>query len=64
MMIELVRFGRTGDDNGLARLHAGENAGAPRREALLERVTECVDLVEQPEQLVVGRDVTADDDIA
>ena len=63
MMIELVRVGRAGDDHGPAGLHAGENTGAPRGQALFERVAECVDLVEQPEYLVVGRDIAADDDV-
>src|ERR1700722_14137819 len=61
MVIELARPGRTGDDHGPPGLHAGENTGAPRRDALFERVTERVDLVEQSEHLVIGGDVAADD---
>src|ERR1700761_1866718 len=63
MMVELVCFGRTGDDHRSAGLHAGENTGAPRGQALFERVAECTDLVEQPEYFVVGGNIAADDDV-
>ena len=63
MMVEFVRLGRAGDDDGPAGLHAGENAAAPRGKAFLERIAEGVDLAEQAEHLVVGRDIAADDDV-
>src|SRR5450432_1855163 len=63
MMVELIRFGRPVIVTGPAGLHAGQNAGAPRGEALRKRITEGVDNVEQAENLVVGGDIAADDDI-
>src|ERR1700687_2012924 len=63
MMVELVRFGGTGDNDGPAGLHAGQDAGTPRGEAFIERITERVDLAEQAEHLMVGPDVAADDHI-
>ena len=44
MMVELVRLGRAGDDDGPAGLHAGENAGTPRGETFIEQIAEGVDL--------------------
>ena len=49
--------------SGLAGLHAGENAGAPRGEALVERIAERVDLAEQAEYLVIGGDEAGDDHV-
>src|SRR4029079_4899867 len=63
MMIEFVRQGRAGDDQRLAGLHAGENAGAPRREAFIQRIAERVDLAEQAEYLAIGRNKTTDNHV-
>ena len=63
MMVEFLRQHGTRDDQRTAGLHAGENAGAPRGEPLIERIAECVDLAEQAEHLVIGGDEAGDDHV-
>ena len=63
MMVELVRFGRAGDDDRPAGLHAGDDAAASRGKAFLELIAEGIDLAEQAKDLVIRRDIAADDDI-
>src|SRR5258708_29122974 len=62
-MVDITLIGWTGYEDRSARLHAGENAGTSRGEALIQRITDRVDLVEQAEHLVVGGDIAADDDV-
>src|SRR6516165_906367 len=62
-MVEFVGLGGTSDNHRPAGLHAGKYTGASRRETLLERVTEGVDLAEQSEDLVFGCNKAADDDV-
>jgi len=63
MMIEFFRQSGSGHDQRPAGLHASEDAGTPRGEALIERIAEDVDLAEQAEHFMVGRDEAGDDHV-
>src|SRR2546422_6432486 len=63
MVVEFLRQHGTSDDQRTAGLYAGENAGTPRGDPLIERIAECVDLAEQAEHFVIGGDEAGDDHI-
>lgn len=63
MVVEFLSQGGAGNDQRLTRLDASQDAGAPRGEAFVERVTERIDLVEQAKYAAFVRDKAGNDHV-